>query len=117
MILAEEEAKFMNFLHSLDMLPLITDMQQQAEKIRRTELQKTLRRLPDLTDAQRTRIEALTRALVKKILDHPTNRLRAEATLPNAHEYAALVCSLFGLENHGSKHDSDPSSISSPATD
>ncbi len=116
-ILAEEQAKFMNFLHSLDMLPLITDMQRQAETIRQTELQKTLRRLPDLTDAQRTRIEALTVVLVKKILDHPTNRLRAEATLPGAPEYAALVRSLFGLENHGLNHYSEPSSISSTATD
>lgn len=102
MILAEEESKFMNFMHSLDMLPLITDMQQQAETIRQTELQKTLRRLPDLTDAQRIRIEALTQSLVKKILDHPTNRLRAEATQPSAVEYAALTRSLFGLDNHGS---------------
>ncbi len=117
MILAEEEAKFMNFLHSLDMLPLITDMHQQAETIRQAELQKTLQRLPDLTDAQRTRIEAMTQALVKKILDHPTNRLRAEATLPNAPEYAALARSLFGLENHGSNHYSDTSSLSSSAAD
>lgn len=117
MILAEEESKFINFLNSLDMLPLITDMQQQAETIRQAELQKTLRRLPDLTDAQRTRIEALTQALVKKILDHPTNRLRAEATLPNAPEYAALARSLFGLENRGSNHYSEPSTISSQAAD
>jgi len=116
-ILAEEEAKFMNFLHSLDMLPLIADIQQQAETIRRIELQKTLRRLPDLTDAQRTRIEALTLVLVKKILDRPTNHLRAEATLPGALEYAALVRSLFGLEDHGSNHGSDTSYLSSPAAD
>ena len=117
MILAEEEAKFMKFLHSLDMLPLITDMQRQAEAIRQTELQKTLRRLPDLTDLQRTRIEALTQALVRKILDHPTNRLRSEATLPNAPEYAAVVRSLFGLDNHGSNHFSSTSPISSQAAD
>ena len=102
MILAEEESKFMTFMHSLDMLPLITDIQQQAETIRQNELQKTLRRLPDLTDAQRIRIEALTQSLVKKILDHPTNRLRAEATQPSAVEYAALTRSLFGLDNGGS---------------
>ena len=116
-ILAEEEAKFMNFLQSLDMLPLITDMHQQAEMIRQTELQKTLRRLPDLTDEQRTRIEALTQALVKKMLDHPTNRLRAEATLPNATEYAALARSLFGLENQISNHYSDTSPVTSEAAD
>jgi len=116
-ILAEEEARFVNFLHSMDMLPLITDIHQQAEEIRQAELQKTLRRLPDLTDAQRTRIEALTQALVKKILDHPTNRLRAEATLPNAPEYAALVRSLFGLENQDPNHYSDTFSVSSQAAD
>ena len=116
-ILAEEETKFVNFLHSMDMLPLITDIHQQAEEIRQAELQKTLRRLPDLTDAERIRIDALTQALVKKILDNPTNRLRAEATLPNAPEYAALVRSLFGLENQGSNSYSDTSSISSQAAD
>jgi glutamyl-tRNA reductase len=116
-ILAEEEDKFMNFLNSQDMLPLITDIHQQAETIRQAELQKTLRRLPDLTDEQRTRIEALTLSLVKKMLDHPTNRLRAEATLPNATEYAALARSLFGLEKRASNHYSDSSSISSQAAD
>ena len=50
---------------------MITDIRQQAETIRQTELEKTLRRLPDLTDAERIRIEAMTQALVKKILDIP----------------------------------------------
>ena len=116
-ILAEEESKFMNFLHSLDMLPLIVDMQQQAETIRQTELQKTLRRLPDLTDAERIRIEALTQSLVRKILDHPTNRLRAEAILPGAAEYATLTRSLFGLDHHGPNHYSDTYSNTSIAAD
>lgn len=100
-ILAEEKAKFMDYLSSLDMLPLITNMRQQAETIRRTELKKTLRRLPDLTEAERARIEALTIALVKKLLDSPTARLRAEAACPHAPEYATVARTLFGL-----KHDS-----------
>ena len=110
-ILAEEEAKFMNFLYSIDMLPLITDIHQQAETIRQAELQKTFRRLPDLTDAERARIDALTQALVKKILDNPTNRLRAEATLPSAPEYAAFTRSLFGLDNSNQNHASDITSM------
>jgi len=116
-ILAEEQVKFMNFMNSMEMLPLITDIHQQAEAIRQAELQKTLRRLPDLTDAERARIEALTQALVRKILDHPTNRLRAEATLSSAPEYAALARSLFGLENNGLENYSGTSSISPQAAD
>lgn len=96
-ILDEEEGKFMEFLSSLDMLPIIIDMRQQAESIRQAELNKTLRRLPDLNEVERARIEALSQALVKKLLDKPTNRLRAQANAPDAPEYANVARTLFGL--------------------
>jgi len=97
-ILAEEVDKFIEYFHSLDMLPIITDMHERAEIIRSEELARTLRRLPDLTDTERERIEALTQALVKKLLDQPTRRLRAEATCPHAPEYATVTRTLFGLK-------------------
>ena len=96
-ILDEERNKFMKFLSSLDMLPLITGLRRQAEVIRQAELNKTLRRLPDLNEAERARIEALTQALVKKLLDTPTNSLRAQANTPDAPEYANVARNLFGL--------------------
>jgi len=96
-ILDEEEGKFMEFLASLDMLPLISDMHLKAEAIRQAELNKTLRRLPDLSEIERARIEALTQALVKKLLDEPTTRLRAQANTPTALEYADVARTLFGL--------------------
>lgn len=96
-VVAEEEALFCKYLETLDMLPLIVELHQQAEAIRQVELDKTLRRLPDLTSAERERIEALTHALVKKLLAQPTQRLRAEAARPHASEYAALTRTLFGL--------------------
>lgn len=97
-IIEQEHAAFMEFLTSLNVLPLIANLHQQAETIRQNELQKTLRRMPDLTDSERLHVEALTEALVKKILESPTRRLRAEATSENAAEYAALTRTLFGLE-------------------
>ncbi len=98
-ILNEELELFGDYLKSLDMLPLIADMRQNAETIRQTELEKTLRRLPDLTEAERDHIEAMTQALVKKLLHAPTNRLRAEAASPRASEYAAVVRTLFNLSD------------------
>ena len=96
-ILDGEKSKFMDFFNSLDMLPLIAALRQQAEAIRQAELSKTLRRLPDLDDAERARIEALTQALVKKLLDAPTNHLRAQANTPKAPEYANVARTLFGI--------------------
>ncbi len=98
-ILAEETEKFQDFLDSLEILPLITDMRRQAEIIRQAELEKTLRRLPELTNSERARIEALSMALVKKLLHSPTNRLRLEASCPHAAEYTTVARTLFGLKH------------------
>jgi len=98
-ILDEELEQFGDCLKSLDMLPLIADLHQNAETIRQNELEKTLRRLPDLTETERSHIEALTQALVKKLLHAPTHRLRAEATSSQASEYAAVARGLFNLSN------------------
>ena len=101
-ILEEELSTFSEYMQSLEILPLIAGIRRKIESIRRAELEKTLRRLPDLTEAERARIEALTRALTKKILDAPTQFLRAEAASPRATEYAALTRALFHLADEGS---------------
>jgi glutamyl-tRNA reductase len=98
-IVEEEVSEFKEYMKSLEMIPIIADMRQQAEAIRQSVLEKSLSRMPDLTDTERERIEAMTRALVKKILDTPTQRLRAEAACPHAPEYATVVRTLFGLQH------------------
>jgi glutamyl-tRNA reductase len=100
-ILEEEVLEFEEYLKSLEMIPIIADIRQQAEFIRREMLEKTLRRLPGLNEAERARIEAMTQALVKQILHAPTSRLRAESSCPHAPEYAAVARTLFGLQNEG----------------
>jgi len=101
-ILKEEEALFLEYLQTLDMLPLIIELRKQAETIRASELQKTLRRLPNLSETERQRIEALTHSLVKKLLETPTARLRSEASCPHASEYATVARTLFDLQGESS---------------
>ena len=101
-ILNEELILFEEYLNSLDMLPLIANMRQNAEEIRQVELEKTLRHLSDLTEEERRHIDALTQALVKKLLHAPTQRLRAEATSPRASEYATIARTLFNLSEERS---------------
>ncbi len=97
-LLAEELGLFMGYLESLDVLSIIRDLRQQVEDIRLAELKKTLRRMPDLSENERERIEVLTEALVKKILHAPIARLRAEARCAHLAEYTFVTRSLFSLQ-------------------
>lgn len=98
-ILASELTDFASYLRSLDMLPLIGELSAYAEQIRQAELEKTLRRLPDLSAAERKRIEKMTQAMVKKLLAPAIQRLRAEAGCSHAPEYATVVRTLFHLDS------------------
>jgi glutamyl-tRNA reductase len=100
-IVAGEVARFLDFLKALEVLPVIADLHRQAEAIRQNELEKSLRRLPDLSERERAGIEAMTRAIVKRMLDAPITRLRTEAQHPNAAEYTSVARTLFGLSDQG----------------
>jgi glutamyl-tRNA reductase len=103
-ILVEEREEFMNYLSTLEVVPLISAIHQQAEEIRKAELEKTLRHLPNLTVEDRQRLDALTSALVKKLLHAPINHLREEAGTPNAAQATMAARSLFGLDGSPSLH-------------
>lgn len=97
-ILAEEQAAFMEYLAMLDVLPIIAGLRQQADAIREAELDKTLRRLSDLSPETRQQLDLLTRSIVNKLLHTPTLRLRETAATPHAADYANLTRTLFGLD-------------------
>src|SRR5579883_3482186 len=80
-------------------------MRERAEQIRRAELSEALARLGHLSEADRASIEALTRAIVAKLLHRPTVRLKELAA---ADDEAAieLVRDLFSLEGTRERRDS-----------
>ena len=70
-ILEEEVIAFQNWLETLDTFPTIVDLKEKSEKIRRAELQKTLRHLGPLTEEQERALEVMTRALTQKLIHDP----------------------------------------------
>ena len=96
-IIAAETDAFMMWLKSLEITPVISDLRAKADSIRRAEMERTLRHLMHLDEADRQRIEILTESLVNKLLHDPTLRLKAEAGNGHAAEYAAAVRHLFAL--------------------
>ena len=97
-IIAEERTAFEEYLATLDVIPIIVDMRNQADSVRQDEVRKAIRRMPDLTPEMERQIDALTKSIVNKILHRPTVRLREEANGFDAADYASVARALFGLD-------------------
>lgn len=96
-ILQEECHACVLDLQALQAASVIRELRQHVESIRVSELEKTLRRLDDLSPEQIQRIEALTQSIVQKLLHAPTVRLRQEAGQHANGELETVVRELFAL--------------------
>jgi glutamyl-tRNA reductase len=78
-IVGEGVDDFWGWYASLAVVPTIRALRQRGEDVRRAEVERALRHLSHLSPEDRSAIEALTRALVNKVLHAPTARLRDAA--------------------------------------
>ena len=74
-LIATETANFLEWWAHLRIVPTISALTERAERMRRAELDRTLRRL-DASPEQRDQLDAMTRALVRRILHDPIATLR-----------------------------------------
>ena len=77
--------------------PLVASMREAADRIRVGELARFASRLGDLDERQVESIEALTRAIVAKLLHEPSVKLKSQAGSPQGERNAAAVRDLFDL--------------------
>jgi len=77
--------------------PLVAQLHERAEDVRTKEVARFAGRLAELADAERDTVEALTRAIVAKLLHGPSVRLRNDAGTPKGERNAAAVSDLFDL--------------------
>lgn len=96
-IIAEGAADFAQWRAARGVTPLISALRDEAERIRTAELRRYLQRDgAHATDAER--LDALTRAIVNKLLHHPTVRLKEMSSSPEHDRYAAIAGDLFGID-------------------
>jgi len=89
---------FSDWWRTREVVPTIAALRERAETIRESEVQRTLRRLHHLSDRDRNQVEALSVAIVNKLLHDPITALKADSQ-HGTHEDAALVIRrLFGVE-------------------
>ncbi|HEX6903651.1 MAG TPA: glutamyl-tRNA reductase [Thermoanaerobaculia bacterium] len=95
-IIDQELGHFRSWFRGLEAEPIIARLQKQAEKIRQRELADALARFPKETHED---LDRLTRALVRKILHHPSARLRAREGSGDPLPRLELVRELFHLDD------------------
>ena len=109
-IIDEEQQRFDCWMAALRAVPTIKHLRARAEAVRRAELLRAGRRL-ELNDEQREGVEALTRAIVNKLLHAPVSRLRAGGEEEAGLAYLEAARVLFALDDSdapGAEADDDP---------
>lgn len=101
-IIEEEIAAFFGWVESMEVVPTVAAIRAKAEVIRAMELEKALKRL-DLSEKDRKTIDALTCAIVNKMLHGPTARLKKAAAGKDGYEYMEVARALYGLEDSEDK--------------
>jgi glutamyl-tRNA reductase len=96
-IIAEELRAFEAWLETMEVVPTIAAMREEADRMRAEELAKAIKRLGPLSEADRATVESLTQAIVNKMLHGPTSRLREAAGEPGGYEYVETARRLYGL--------------------
>jgi glutamyl-tRNA reductase len=96
-ILAEELDRFTASSNAREVAPVVTALRDQAEQLRRGELERFAARLDGLDAEQREAVEALTRGVVAKLLHSPTVRLKDAAGSSRGDRLADSLRDLFDL--------------------
>ncbi len=79
-IVSREVERYHARLNTLDAVPTIRALQQQAEELRQAELARSIAKLGGLSSEQQVAIEAMTRSLTAKLLHAPMTAIRSAAS-------------------------------------
>ena len=96
-IIDEEIGQFFRWLASLEVVPTIVSLRSKLEEMRRVELEKTFASLKDLDQKERKAIEALTSAIINKVLHQPITTLKNSQNDASGDSYVDAVRALFDL--------------------
>lgn len=97
-ILERSADDFWRWYQAREAVPLIREVRERAERVRRRELDEALRGIHGLSDEEREAIHRASRLALKKVLHRPTVGLRRLAVEENGAEWLELARRLFGLD-------------------
>ena len=100
-LVQREVERFAERLKDLEVVPTIVSLREKLEAVRRAEGDRALARLPNADAETRRIIEALSEAIINKVLHAPTVKLRDSSRQGHGPRWIELISELFGLRGGG----------------
>ncbi|NPA15809.1 MAG: glutamyl-tRNA reductase [Deferribacteres bacterium] len=97
-IVREEAKKFVSWLKTQEVVPLIVALRERAEAIRQAELKKTLSKL-NLSDKELKAIEAMSSSIVNKLLHPVLSYVKKNSVSGDTKRIAPIIKEMFSLED------------------
>jgi glutamyl-tRNA reductase len=96
--IVEEEARgFLLWANSLDIVPMMLAIRDQADAVREAEFNGLLERLPNLSQREQKAVQSATRQIVRRILHRPMETIRELACSEEGVHNLQIVQRLFGV--------------------
>ncbi|HEV7992572.1 MAG TPA: glutamyl-tRNA reductase [Gemmatimonadaceae bacterium] len=108
-VVGDEVEKYWQWVAGLAAVPVVTQFRDEMNRLRERELAAALRRLGDLTPAQRAAVEHFSQSLMNKFLHEPTVRLRAAAANGRGLGVVDAARYLFALDERDAEPTAAPS--------
>ncbi len=97
-IIDEEIEKFYRWIKSLDVVPTIVALKKKMEEIRKGEVEKAISGMNGLQGKDILVLDAMTKAIVNKIIHDPVTHLKKEANKVEGDFYIEAARRLFDLD-------------------
>ncbi len=97
-IVREEAQKFVSWLKTQEIVPIIVALRERAEAIRQAELKKTLAKL-NLSDKELKALEAMSSSIVNKLLHPVFSYVKRNSVSGDAKRIIPIVKEMFSLED------------------
>jgi glutamyl-tRNA reductase len=108
-------AKFGEWWAAQQAVPTIRALRERAEEIRLAELERTLARCPELSERERSAVQALSAAIVNKLLHDPITTIKAAGAGPDLIQAARALFQLPGETTCPAQQCEIAAEISAPA--
>ena len=97
-IIDVEALKYVNWLRSRRIVPVLTELRGHADTIAEAELEHALNRLPDLDEHERDVVAQMAQRIVNKLLHMPTVNLKWRAAHGDHFDYEHAIRKMFALD-------------------
>src|SRR5574337_720958 len=116
-IVMQEVETYLQWERALDAVPTIVDLREKVEDIRKRELEKTLGGLNGINEDQRRAVEAMSQAIVNKLLHAPLVVLKQAASTPGEGDSTIAVARrLFNLDKELKRPGANDKAVEPPVS-